>query len=242
MPKKIVRKKSSSQKPEKTSKSSKPDSIANFGSKLNNLYFHPNNFLKSIEKENKFEALLKTFVLFYLFYAVVILIIQTVLKTANFYLIIANFVYSIIFAVVVVFAFSGIIHIGVLIFKGREKYFNTYKPVIYMIILGIIYSFIILICSLIFPFTPIQADLMQQALNTAGVKQIWLAFISQPGAIINTILQLITLIHLVAFAVMGISKFQKISKLKAFGAVVLPFIVIIALWIMFILLYLAANS
>jgi len=219
-------------------------SIANFFSKSKALLFKPGRFLNSIEKEGKYQPILRTFVLLYLVYFILIFIIGLVFvgNSMNIYQIIQSFLYAIIVSVVIPFLVSGFVYLGVRIFKGKQGFFNVFKPVTYALMIFIFYSLIIFIFAMLVPFNNISADSLSSVSQEYAV-QLWKDYLLQPGAVIYLVLNLISLIHVFIFLIMSISKFQKMTKSKSAFAVVLSAIIAFAVIILFVVIsYLASPE
>jgi len=214
------------------------NSVVGFLSKLKKLYFHPNVFLKSVEGEKNYWPLLRTFLLFYIFYLFVAIIIN--LSFVNFqtdYLAqLILFVFSIGLTLVFIFGISGVIHLGIRIFKGKQGYFNIYKPIIYTATIFIIYTLITILVFRLIPYEAVPTEILNTTQDLETVKQIYNDFLSQTGAMVAFIISIISVIHAIIFLVMGISKFQKMTKTKVVFALILSALV---LFVVFILINLA---
>ncbi len=209
------------------------------------MFLKPGAFLTSIEKQNKYQPLIRDFVIFYIIWFIISLIITAVSSKIPFNSellssTVLGFVNGIVFSVIAPFILAGITHIILKMFKAKEGFFNTYKPIVYALIIAIIYGFIMLIMGLIIQFTiPIDSSMFQtittvQDQNT--VIQMYKDYIKQPGAVILLIINIIAVIHIFAFSVMGIMKFQKVQKIKAIFAVLLAWIIIFALLVLLAIL------
>src|SRR3989344_8467223 len=205
------------------------------------MFLEPSAFLNSIEKQDKYQPLIRDFVVLYIIWFIISLIITAVSSNILFNSgllssVILGFVNGIVFSVIAPFILAGITHLVLKIFKAKGGFFNTYKPVVYALMIAIIYGFIMLIVGLIIQFTiPIDSSMLQiiktvQDQNT--VIQAYHAYIKQPGAIILLIINLIAVIHVFVFSVIGIMKFQKIQKVKAIFAVILAWIIIFTLLVL----------
>jgi len=71
--------------------------------------------------------------------------------------------------------------------------------------------------------------------------QIWKDYFSQPGAIINLLINLISIIHIFVFMILGISKFQRITKSKASFAIILSAVIALAIIILYAMISYLAN-
>ena len=208
-------------------------------SKLKKLFFHPKSFFSEVEKEKNYSKIMFFYVKVYIAMLIInlafsffSLMLKNNLNLTNSASLIYSFIIGVGLAFVLPFVYSAIIHLGVLIFKGKQKYFNTYKPLTYALVIGIIYNIISIIISflisIIFPVnaSSISPDLLLKDTNF---------IISQ---IISLIIMIVALIHILHTATIGILKFQKLSKLKAFLSIILiPIILIIILIVIAVLIY-----
>ncbi len=149
-----------------------------------------------------------------------------------------NFSIGIIWGVALAFILPGIVHIWVILFGGKEKYFNTFKPIVYGMIIWVTYSFILFVLSIVFPIDQSILQGFENLQDSESLKQSFSKFFSDRNVIINILISLVGIIHVSIFSIKSVSKFQKISKLKAFWAIVLAAVVII---ILIILLQLQQN-
>lgn len=224
-------------------------SICNYFKKLKNLFLHQEKFLASVENEKDYRTIIRNFFAIYFVYCLIVLIIGLINNAGEFGVVemISGFLLGIItyfiIGIVTLFACSGIIYVGILIFRGRQGFFNTFKPVTYALVIIYIYMFFSLILSLFFPVSLSSLQNIQATQDTELVIQTYKEYFSQPGAIINLIIGLISIIHAFVFAVAGLSKFQKIKKLKAGFSIILSLVLLCALIVLFgILLYFATGS
>jgi len=217
-------------------------SIANFFSSSKELLFKPGRFLNSIESESRYQPILRVFVLFYMGYFILTLIINLFFTadSINIYQIIQSFLYAIIVSVVFPFLVSGFVYIGVRIFNGKQGFFNIFKPITYSLIILTIYSLIMIIFAVIVPFNNIPADALT-SISQEQAMQVWKDYLIQPGAMINLLINLISMIHVFIFSVMGISKFQKITKSKTAFALILSIIIALAVIVLFMIIGYLAN-
>ena len=209
------------------------------------MFLKPKEFLNSVEKQEKYQPLIRDFVILYIFWFIISLIITTLVSKIPFNSellssAVLGFVNGIIFAVIAPFILAGATHAILKIFKAKEGFFNTYKPVIYSLMIAIIYGFIMLIAGLIIQFTmPIDVSMLQTIITAQDqnvVIQAYKDYIGQPGAIILLFINLIAIIHIFIFSVLGLMKFQKIQKIKAIFAVLLSWIIIFALLVLLAIL------
>ena len=113
-----------------------------FLSQIKNLYFRPKKFLESVENEKEYFPVIKRFILFYIFYIAVVLIYGIIIEETTLLGITKVFIFSLINAIATVFLIPSLVHLGVLIFKRESKLFDTFKPMVYSLILAVVYLFI----------------------------------------------------------------------------------------------------
>ena len=135
--------------------------------------------------------------------------------------ILSGLIVAVIFSLTIPFAMSGIVYVGTRIFRSKQEFFNTFKPIAYALMIGVVYSIIV---SLILIFLPIDSSMLDAIENSQDVDVVKAAygeFLSQPGTIVNLVISFISLIHVFVLSTMGISKFHKMSKAKAGFSIVL---------------------
>lgn len=196
--------------------------------KLKNLFFSTGTFFEKVKKEKAYFPILLNFVIVYSASVVAELIFSLPLiskiPTARSLLLISilGTIVSIALSFVLPFLAAGITHLGVLIMGGKEGYFNTFKPVTYAMIISAIYNIISYIISFFLNMAyPISPSALQQAgfaLRDIPVQHIFM------GIVIG----IASLVHVIYAEVVGISKFQKMSKPMAFfAAIIIPLVMVI---------------
>lgn len=205
--------------------------------KIQLLFTHPTRFFKSVEKEKEYWPIL-------IFFAVVSLISGVLGILFSIPQIISYpkgeaglFTLPISFMMVVVMAFAGpfivagITHLGVLLLGGKQGFFNTFKPMTYA---GIVYAMYSLLGSLIgaamFMIQPPDMQMLTQLILEEGFG----AYTRQalPYLIPGAIILIINVIHVTVNETIGLSHFQKMSKVRAFVAVfVLPIVFLLAIMV-----------
>ncbi|MFH1710947.1 MAG: YIP1 family protein [Nanoarchaeota archaeon] len=221
--------------------------MVSYLSNLKKLFFHPKQFFKSVEKDKDYSKIMFFYVKIIIISSIIgiiasaiILGIQNSLTFLGIVGLITNSIVSIGLAFLVPFVIAGIVHLGVLIFRGKQGYYNTYKPIAYSLAIVAVYSIISTIVSAILsiinPVNNLSTTdplLLLQNPNVIAVM-----------AVTFTIL-IISLIHSLIVQVIGISKFQKISRLKAFAAIILVtlvLVIIVVLIMAFVMSQLAALA
>ncbi len=226
-------------KTKKSNKEEKETYSVDFFKKLKPLFFKPSKFLTKLEKEKSYQVVLRDYVLFYMSYVLISLIISIALSQITLYQGLFEFIMQLIYTVIIIFALSALIHMGVLIFRQNKKFIETYKVAGYSLIIATVYSYLILIFSYMIPFDTSLIQQMQTTANPDTVQQLFTQFLSQPGVILAIIINITGIIHSLVFLIMGISKFHQLSKLKSFFAIILP---IIAFFILLVLFFLLATA
>lgn len=217
------------------------------GEKLKMLFFHPTAFFEGVAGEASYWTPL-------IFYAVIFLIVQVIStiisairdwstmanSAAGAFAVVTFFVISIfsigfaaLFACGGPFITAGLSHLGVMAFKGKNGYFNTYKPTTYAYVIGTIYGLFILIANnLLKIYQPL--NIVPDITSFIDIFRM----IPVSYYIVFGIIGLISMIHTISAEVIGISKFQSISKGKAFLAVMVPQVIMMLIAvIIFILLF-----
>lgn len=216
--------------------------------KLKKLFFHPKSFFSEVEKEKSYSPAM----FFYVKLSLIAIILELVLTLAIMLIqqsatligivnVIISSIINIGFAFVIPFVAAAIVYLGVLIFRGKQGFFNTYKPITYALAVGIIYNIIVIIVSAI---TAIVNSSYAESLATiTSPEMLWQNTGFVISMIIYGIVMLISLIHMIYTATTGLSKFQKISKLKSFfSIIIIPLAIIIVIILLIILGYLNSNS
>ena len=238
--------------------------------KVRNIFFHPKQFLlgRDIEREEGYWKVLYPYVITSLIYLAcyfIFLLISGLIVFGNnqfvgienlslslfvFQMIFVVF-YGIIFSFATPFVSSAIIHLGVLIFRGKEGFFNTFKPITYSGIIPLIYSiilaivlapiFIILLPGIIDGFASVLAQYPTGAIPEGAISQdlaSQLAVLIVVSVIAGFIIGLLSFIHMLYAAVVGISHYQKLSKVKAFFSIIIvPILLGVVLLIFFLLMF-----
>ena len=119
-----------------------------------------------------------------------------------------------IFAFTIPFVGSGVNHLGVLIFGGKNGFFNTFKPLTYAMVIGGVYGVI-------------NATILT-ILSILNIKNLVL------NLVITMIILLIGFIHTLYAEVIGISQYQDMSKGKALLAILVSIVIaMVAFFVLF---------
>lgn len=203
--------------------------------KLKKLFYHPKSFFSEVEKEKSYSEIIFFYVkisliaiiLEFIFSLTAIIIRNTAdlgTATSIVYLVL-NSILSLGFAFALPFVYTAIVHLGILIFRGKQGFFNTYKPVTYAATIGIVYNLITIIIA---GFVGIINSPDIQNLASMTPEMLWQNTGFSTLMIIYGIIMIFSLIHMLYAGIISISKFQKMSKLKAFFSIILiPLIIMI---------------
>tara|TARA_Y100000310_G_C20694967_1_gene824974 strand:+ start:3091 stop:3756 length:666 start_codon:yes stop_codon:yes gene_type:complete len=214
------------------------------------LFRHPTEFFNSVKNETKYmPSLLMLVVIFFISYfldfgAKLIVSFQQPLFIilAIMQVLLLVFVVALIF--IAPFIVAGIIHLGVLIVGGKQGYFNTFKPLTYSAVVGTVWNIIITIVLLpLLSFLPIGIGTLGVfGQNTVGLEALFAlgAFFLVYLAIIIP-LAIAAFIHTVYVAVIGLSMFQQMSRMRAFVAIILIPLIIVLIIVMINLLILGIG-
>jgi len=232
--KKKVEKKSEKKRVEKK-KSEKSSSIVDQFSKLKNLYHHPIKFLKEGDNEKKYSSSVLFLLVIYLAYVVLSTLIHLSFGQTGFdpLALLKDLINGVLFVVVIPFIFSAILFIGVKLFKGKEGFFNVFKPVVYSFVILTLYSLLAVIVFRFIPYEPLPIEILSSVTDTEVVLQIYQTYYAQIGVIIGSIIGVISNLHAIIFAIMGIARYQKMTKSKATLAVIVSAGIIFALMILY---------
>ncbi len=215
-------------------------------SKIFFLLFHTKNFFSKIEKEKNYFPILLFFVIINTV-AVLIQFLFTLPALLNLGSIIIikqslSAIYNIALSFATPFIFALLIHLGVLIFGGRQRFFNTFKPLTYALVIGILYSLFYTLLSniynLVSPLDPSVMATLQAKIQSGLISFSDLAPLrARLGMML--IIGVIAIIHSLYAGTIGIAKFQNIKKWKAFFSLILfPLIIfILIVGLLYLLLY-----
>lgn len=198
--------------------------------RLKSLFFSPKKFLGSVEKEKDYKSPLFFYVkvsLIALAIGFLILILPALFELGftydwAYYSLNAlfNSLISLGFAFIAPFISAGVIHLGVLIFGGRQGYYNSFKPITYVGSISRVYEVLLGLLALVF------ALFVQYGLVTADILSLspgQIAFIVLMG-----IVYLVMFFHIVYAQIVGIAKYQKLSNWRAaLGVFFVPLILLI---------------
>ena len=232
----------SSKKGEKSEQNKEKEEYVNldFIRKIKNMFIKPSVFFNKI-KDERFDISLKLFMAFYLAYILVSVIINLSQEQISIYQGIANLIFSSLVALVSVALLSYITFIIGKLFGSKKGFFNSFKPVTYTLILWVIYSFINLLFFYLVPFDNSMFQALQVSQDVSVIKEAYISFLKQPGAIINTIILIISLIHIIIFNSKGIEKFQEISKGKAYAVVIISWFIFLLIIVLLMLLMIMSS-
>ncbi|MBU2640078.1 MAG: YIP1 family protein [Nanoarchaeota archaeon] len=194
------------------------------------LFLNSNGFFKNVQKESEYWDVLKFYVIFTIVSQVISILLNlpTLMKESLFIsAMIFSLVGSVVFAFAVPFVSSGIVHLGVLVFKGKKGYFNTFKPITYAMTIGAAYNILSSLINGVYGwFNPLSIESL-----TSGLAQL-----EQNVAIVivSGIIGIVSLIHILRTEILGIGFYQGLTKAKALLSVVLvPLVLFIIIGIIF---------
>lgn len=215
----------------------KDKSNKNFLINFKELMFNSNKFVDFVSGRQGYQKVMRDFVFIYIAYFIFSVIIGLAFQTPDFKEILSGFVFAVIAAVIIPFVISALIHLGVIAFRGKGNYFDTFKAITYSLGIIVIYSFLIsivqLIIYLIMPYDTTLLNQISSATDPQLIASLYQAFIAQSGVKISLIfyciLTLISIIHGFVFGLKSIKKLHDMKTGKAVGAILIPLVVIIAL-------------
>jgi len=199
------------------------NSVVNYFRDLGDLFFHPGKFLKGAVKKKDVWKVLGFFAIAYLIFLVLKVVIDLIYG-GNIAQLILGALAQIVFMAVSLFVMLGIVHLSVKILRGKQGFVSTSKVVSYALTIWVVYSLIALIIFLVLPFETRMLEAVQGSQDMELIKTAYRNFFAQPGAIVNLIVGLISLIHVVIFSIGGLVKFQKFSRARAGLVIVLSVI------------------
>ncbi len=190
------------------------------------LMIHPSKFFKTVVKEDDIAGPLRFFVLLdALFLALIGLVsgVYSALAGAGPLTLVSQFIFTILLGLVIsvisVFISAILVHIGVYIFGGRQGFGKTFKPYTYSSIIGMPYVLV----GVVILFLGLAAVGPDPTTALAGGV---MTILGSVGGML--ILAFAGTIHSLAVAVIGVSRFQKISGFRAFlGIILIPLILVI---------------
>ncbi len=199
--------------------------------KLKTLFLSPSSFFQTVVKESKYSPILFYFVIIYIIGEVIRLIagIPITLKVPDralsIFMSIGGLIFSVGFAFAIPFIGAGINHLGVMIVGGKNKFFNTFKPSTYAMVISVVYGVAAAVLYLILDFiNPIDYAALEAGTMT------W-QNIPFFNIVVMIIIAVVSFIHVLYAEVVGISKFQNMSKGKALLAVlIIPLILFVVIF------------
>jgi hypothetical protein len=204
--------------------------------KIKKIFFSPNEFFRSVEKESQYGKILFFVALAYIaaqLFSYLANSIFVLRYSFNIFTIIEQifgFMFQIGFAFAIPFISAGITHLGVMIVKGKQGFFNTFKPVAYA---GVVSSIYIVISSIALSVH----DLIYPTDWHFIAENLSLNNIPWGYMILAGVIGIASLIHTVYVEVVGISRFQKLSVGKSLLAtLIIPILILIAVGIIFLII------
>jgi len=240
----------------------KKESKENYVSEVKKIFFHPTEFFNSLKDENEKDY--RTPLMFYFYISIAAIVISLIasiiteiispqgISITTFILsLLSGIIFQLLMALVVPFIAAGIIHLGVLMFGGKQGFYNTFKPATYSEVITRVYGILMIIISLIFTIMLVSSGThfptLSEKPTTEEVNTYMGAALSNPLIVANLILSgiimLISVIHSFIATVIGVAKFQKLKKGKACWAVaIIPLIIMLLLFLMMGLVWVALKN
>lgn len=182
------------------------------------LFTNPSQFYSSVKSETEYFPILIKYVIFMVVLQLIMFLVSIYgdLKEGA-YMLLFSFVLllvSISLSFVAPFIASGITHLGVLIFGGKQPFFNTFKTIAYSMLLIAVYNFVSLIII----------EILNIILNPAFETITDML----PQLIVSGIIGLVGLVHTIYTQMIGLGIYQQLSKLKAFfSIIVIPLAIVL---------------
>lgn len=196
--------------------------------KLTSLLFKPSKFFRIVDKEKGYWPTVLFFIILFAVYEIIDLALsgiisstQNLVKLSELPKVALLFVISVAFAFVFSFIYSGFMHLGVLVFGGKEGFLNTFKVATNSLVIFTLYYLLLLILSTAFFFSN-PFDLTK--LGVEGVKPFEVNRLSITTIAISFAMLLVTIaayVHSIYTESVGISKLQGFNFGKAFLSVII---------------------
>ncbi|MBW3015575.1 YIP1 family protein [Candidatus Woesearchaeota archaeon] len=196
--------------------------------KLKHLFFNTKTFFNTVTGEREYMPILLFFVVVYAISQLIEVIssIPVIVQTSygqplmgifSFFITLFAALFGVALAFATPWISAGINHLGVMIFGGKQGFFNTFKPSTYAMMIGMIYNaiaaVILFFVNMFYPM-PLQVETFAE-----------IPFVTIGIAIV---IGIIAFIHTLYAEVIGIAKFQRMSKGRALMAVlILPIMIVL---------------
>jgi len=201
-------------------------------SKIKNMLFNLKEFVNAADKEKEIWPAAAAIFITFMIYTVLMAIFKIYLGILDIPLALIGALFGVLMVFGLILINYFLLHIFVLLLGGKQGLFNTYKSLTYAVTLIFIYLIFVLIAETIIPFDSSMLSTLNSATDSAQIKEAYSSFILQPGAILTFMIQIIMIVHFVIMLVYSISKFHKISKLRAFWAVAIYLVLIFVLLVL----------
>jgi len=204
---------------------------------LKKLFLHPGKFIKSVSKEKDHWKITKIFAIFYITLVVLDILFGVLIKVraglpqSPVLTTLTQLIVGSVFAFVIPYAGSAIIHLTVWLFGGRQGYFNTFKPVTYGFVLYLVYDLLSTVVTGIL-------QLIQPIIPGIPYTQGYATFL----IILSGVFLLVGLIFSLYTQVIGVKVYQKLSTVRAFFGVTLIPLILIGIYISLIIVAFSALS
>ncbi|MBS3121421.1 YIP1 family protein [Candidatus Woesearchaeota archaeon] len=175
------------------------------------LFTNPSVFYNSVKSETDVFPIILKYVIFMAVLQVIMFLVGIYgdLREGA-YMVLFSFIImilSITFSFIMPFFSSGITHLGVLMFGGKQPFFNTFKTITYSMFLAAVYNFVSLI------IIEILNIILNPTFETITDMM--------PQLIVAGIIGLIGLVHVFYTEIIGLGIYQQLTKLKAFFAIII---------------------
>ncbi|MBI4454175.1 YIP1 family protein [Candidatus Woesearchaeota archaeon] len=192
--------------------------LLKYWSQFRLLFTNPSQFYNSVKSETDVFPIILKYVVFMAVLQVIMFLVGIYgdLREGP-YMILFSFIImilSITFSFIMPFIMSGITHLGVLIFGGKQLFFNTFKTITYSMFLAAAYNFVSLI----------MIEILNIILNPTfeTITEI------MPQLIVAGIIGLIGLVHVIYTQMVGLGIYQQLTKLKAlFAIIIIPLAILL---------------
>ncbi len=201
------------------------------------LWTHPEVFFKAVAKEKEYLQIIVFVVGVALLGELVELLLWWPLAALKGFAMPISFVIAVsgvfvspMLTVLGSFLAAAVIHLGVLLFHGHEKFFSTWKVVAYASIIPVAYN----ICTaLLQTFAEFLNPFPEQSLM-CGANMTWGAY-SIGMTVFFALVGIVMLVHVIYAQVVGLALYHKLPKGHAFVATIVPLLILFLLIILLVL-------
>lgn len=213
--------------------------------KLGLLIRSPSTFFKTVEKEKNYMTMLLPYAVIFIVVGLfgMLTSLPSLAQEPGMTAVVLVFAAIVSFLLLVGFAFAmpfisaAFAHLGVLVFGGKEGFFNTFKPVVYGSVIGLLYGLLSSLLQLILsPLFPIPA-------NPQTPQEVFRALLN-PVLWTSLFIGFVSLVHVLIVQTRGLAKFQKMGYGRAFLSLIfVPLVLIVlAVFIVFFVFVLLLSA